>query len=146
MRVVSACKKEIAKHQRLISDNQERVASHEMRVQMCNVILGENVETTNDEWIRYHKAHITHSQLMIKVFRSFLKGKCDHLCLAVSCMKENAHNIDESMSALVSKGQYSEKEYMDHMNRMKGEIEAWESRGKLGRGGSQPGRRRFRLD
>jgi len=63
---------------------------------------------------------------MIQIINYATQRDAPRLKIAIRCMKANACDIEDSMSELVKAGSYTEQEYIEHMNRFKGEIEQWD--------------------
>jgi len=111
---------EIQKHERLIASNERQLAQH----MIDRSLIGDCPMTINR--CIYARAHMKHCQFMIQIFNYATQRDVARLKIAIRCMKANASDIEDSMSELAKVGDYTEQEYIEHMNRFKGEIEQWD--------------------
>ena len=111
---------QIAKHECLIRSNEQNLEMYGMLL----MVLGECPKTFQRS--RSAKAHISHSRFMIQIFKSLADKNIPRARVAINCMKANASDVEDSMSELVALGQYTEQDYVTHMNRFRDEIKQWE--------------------
>ena len=122
---VNAGQYEHAKHIFLMRKNEENLKNYEHIKELATAV-GCNAPQGILHRIDSAKAHMTHSKLMSDFWRSLLQANHPRAKICIRCMKENAVLIEESMSELVKLGEYTEQEYVTHMNRFKDEFDVWE--------------------
>ena len=122
---VNAGQYEHAKHLFLIGKNKENLKNYEEITELAKAV-GEDASPIILLRVKSAKAHITHSKLMSDFWMAILEANHPKAKICIKCMKENALLIDESMSELVQLGQYTEQQYITHMNRFRDEFNIWE--------------------
>ena len=122
---------QIIKHERLIETNKRANVQVQMGMDMAMLVGVVNEEFIDKHRVSkgYNDTHIKHSELMIRLFKSFLDDGCVGIMKAkiiASLVKANALDIEDFMRDGVKYEFHTEQEYKEHMDKMMAEVMMWD--------------------